>query len=107
MTKFEVLKVFSESSGFLVPDDVRVRLKPWPDRLSIYSYLLRLARQGLLQRAVRPWWRTESLTEGEHAWHISAPSIARFGKPFLQVPLGIGPSSPCQKGVAGFRHTSS
>lgn len=34
----------------LIPDDVRIELEPRPDRRSIYSYLGRLARQGLLER---------------------------------------------------------
>ncbi len=55
MTKFEVLKIFSETNGSVPPDQVRVRLKRCPDRRSVYSYLLRLARQGLLKRGHTPW----------------------------------------------------
>ena len=50
MTKYEVLTIFAEAGGFVIPDDVRIRLEPMPDRRSIYSYLGRLARQGLLER---------------------------------------------------------
>jgi hypothetical protein len=50
MTKREVLSVFHGAWGFITPDQVRVRLEPRPDRRSFYSYLLRLARQGLLER---------------------------------------------------------
>ncbi|MDA2914105.1 PadR family transcriptional regulator [Acidobacteriia bacterium AH_259_A11_L15] len=50
MTKYEVLAVFESAGGVLTPDHVRIRLRPWPDRRSVYSYLLRLSRQGLLER---------------------------------------------------------
>ncbi len=50
MTKYEVLAIFAETGDFVIPDDVRIRLEPMPDRRSIYSYLGRLARQGLLER---------------------------------------------------------
>ncbi len=50
MTKYEVLTIFAEAGGFVIPDDVRIRLEPMPDRRSIYSYLGRLARQSLLER---------------------------------------------------------
>jgi len=57
MTKQQVLTIFAEAAKALKPDEVRVRLKPWPDRRSVYSYLLRLARQGLLGRGQTPWGR--------------------------------------------------
>jgi len=50
MTKREVLSVFHGAWGFISPDQVRVRLFPRPDRRSLYSYLLRLQGQGLLER---------------------------------------------------------
>ena len=50
MTKSEVLAIFERSGGFLSPDEVRAQLRPPPDRRSLYSYLLRLAQQGLLER---------------------------------------------------------
>jgi len=50
MTKYEVLAAFAESGDFLKPDDLRARLKPRPDRRSVYSYLLRFASTGLLKR---------------------------------------------------------
>jgi len=49
MTKSEVLAIFERSGGFLSPDEVRAQLRPPPDRRSLYSYLLRLAQQGLLE----------------------------------------------------------
>lgn len=50
MTKTEVLSIFDRAAGFLTPDEVCLQLHPSPDRRSAYSYLLRLARQGLLER---------------------------------------------------------
>ena len=50
MTKREVLSIFDRAGGFLTPDQVRTKLQPPPDRRSVYSYVLRLNRQGLLER---------------------------------------------------------
>jgi DNA-binding PadR family transcriptional regulator len=50
MTKEEVLSIFERAGGFLAPDQVLEKLQAPPDRRSVYSYLLRLARQGLLER---------------------------------------------------------
>ena len=50
MTKLEVLQIFAHVNGFVKPDFVRVRLRPVPDRRSLYSYLGRLRHQGLLDR---------------------------------------------------------
>jgi hypothetical protein len=50
MTKAQVLMIFARSGRFLKPDDVLVQLKPRPDRRSLYSYLDRLRKQGLLDR---------------------------------------------------------
>jgi len=49
MTKLEVLATFAAKRDFVVPDDIGDRLHPRPDRRSFYSYLLRLAQQGLLE----------------------------------------------------------
>jgi DNA-binding PadR family transcriptional regulator len=51
MTKLQVLNEFAQSNCFISPDEIRFRLRSQIDRRSFYSYLLRLARQGLLQRA--------------------------------------------------------
>jgi DNA-binding PadR family transcriptional regulator len=51
MTKLAVLIVFAEAKGFATPDQVRQKLQPNPDRRSFYSYLARLQKQGLLERA--------------------------------------------------------
>jgi DNA-binding PadR family transcriptional regulator len=49
MTKAEVLSIFNRAWNFLRPDDVRARLSQRPDRRSLYTYLLRLSKQGLLE----------------------------------------------------------
>jgi DNA-binding PadR family transcriptional regulator len=50
MTKSEVLEIFFSGGGFLTPDTVGRRLRQYRRRTSVYSYLLRLSRQGLLER---------------------------------------------------------
>lgn len=50
MTKAEVLSIFDRSVGFLTPDQVCAKLQRPLDRRCMYSYLLRLGRQGLLER---------------------------------------------------------
>ena len=50
MTKAEVLSIFAEHNIFLKPDHVLNKLHPRPDRRSLYSYLGRLRKQGLLER---------------------------------------------------------
>jgi hypothetical protein len=51
MTKLAVLAIFAEARGFARPDQIREKLQPSPDRRSFYSYLARLQKQGLLERA--------------------------------------------------------
>ena len=50
MTKIGVLEILAENGNLMAPDDVRVRLRDLPFRSSVYSYLFRLHRQGLLER---------------------------------------------------------
>ena len=50
MSKVEVLLIFEREGRFLTPDQVHIDLKKALDRRSLYSYLLRLFRQGLLER---------------------------------------------------------
>ena len=50
MTKREVLAIFAESNRFLKPDYVLSMLRGRTDRRSMYSYLGRLRKQGLLER---------------------------------------------------------
>ena len=51
MTKRDVLEIFAKRRDFLKPDEIAAYLPGW-DRRSVYSYLLRLYRQGLLERKV-------------------------------------------------------
>jgi len=51
MTKLSVLSVFAKADGFLAPDLARRNLQPLPDRRSFYSYVARLRKQGLLEKA--------------------------------------------------------
>jgi DNA-binding PadR family transcriptional regulator len=50
MAKYDVLTAFAQTNALLSPDELRIRLRWRLDRRSVYSYLLRLARQGLLER---------------------------------------------------------
>ena len=50
MTKIGVLEILAENGSLMTPDDVRVRLRDLSVRSSVYSYLFRLHRQGLLDR---------------------------------------------------------
>jgi hypothetical protein len=50
MTKLEVLRIFARTGRFTKPDDVWRQLGCGLDRRSLYSYLDRLRKQGLLQR---------------------------------------------------------
>jgi len=54
MTKLSVLLIFAEANSFLSPDQVWRKLPSGPDRRSMYSYLARLRRQGLLERGPNP-----------------------------------------------------
>ena len=49
MTKLAVLEVFARAHGLISPDRLRLGLQPAPDRRSVYSYLLRLKHQGMLE----------------------------------------------------------
>ena len=50
MNKLEVLKVVAKTDNFLRPDEIRDQILLPPERRSFYSYLSRLANQGLLER---------------------------------------------------------
>lgn len=50
MTKREVLEIFYSADRFLTPDSVGQQIRQYRRRSSVYSYLLRLSRQGLLDR---------------------------------------------------------
>ena len=69
MTKREILEFFARRNNFVAPDQVWQELKRTLDRRSVYSYLLRLKRQGLLESG--PYRRRGDLvyrsTERGHA----------------------------------------
>jgi len=68
MTKSEVLAVFARAGRLVQPDEVRYRLRARLDRRSMYTYLWRLTRQGLLKRAHAEWGRLSyALTPRGHA----------------------------------------
>jgi DNA-binding PadR family transcriptional regulator len=50
MTKQEVLEIFPQAGRFIPPDAVCRQLRGFHHRSSVYSYLFRLHRQGLLHR---------------------------------------------------------
>ena len=50
MTKNSVLEIFTATNQFMTPDEVAIRLRGCPYRSSVYSYLFRLHKQGLLMR---------------------------------------------------------
>lgn len=54
--KPRVLEPFAANQRSLTPDDVRMRLRRNLQRSTVYSYLSRLCRQGLLERA-QGWHR--------------------------------------------------
>jgi DNA-binding PadR family transcriptional regulator len=49
MSKREILEMFARTSESITPDRVWLGLQRKLDRRSVYSYLLRLKRQGLLE----------------------------------------------------------
>jgi len=49
MSKSEILEIFARTGDFIAPDRVGLGLQGKFDRRSVYSYLLRLKRQGLLE----------------------------------------------------------
>ncbi len=53
MTKRKVLQIFADSAQFMTPDELGMRLRGFRRRSSVYSYLFRLHKQGLLDRAER------------------------------------------------------
>jgi DNA-binding PadR family transcriptional regulator len=55
MTKQKVLEVFIASARFMTPDEIRTRLQSNLQRSTVYSYLSRLCKQGLLETA--PGWQ--------------------------------------------------
>ena len=54
MTKQEILEFFARKRNYVSPDEVWLHLQCKLDRRSVYSYLLRLKRQGLLETGPNP-----------------------------------------------------
>lgn len=50
MTKREVLEIFFGNAQFLTPNAICRQLREFHQRSSVYSYLFRLHKQGLLLR---------------------------------------------------------
>jgi Fe2+ or Zn2+ uptake regulation protein len=69
MTKQEVLDIFAQANGFITRDAVCGQLRGFHHRGSIYSYLLRLHKQGLLHREI---------INGRIAYRISQRGIERL-----------------------------
>lgn len=69
MTKQEVLELFLEHAQFLTPDTVCRQLREFHHRSSVYSYLFRLHKQGLLLRG---------RVSGRIAYRISERGIERL-----------------------------
>jgi len=55
MHKQRVLELFAVDARFITPDEIRTRLRLNLQRSTVYSYLSRLCRQGLLERAPEYW----------------------------------------------------
>jgi Fe2+ or Zn2+ uptake regulation protein len=69
MTKQEVLNILSQHGGWLTPDAVCRQLRGFHHRCSVYSYLFRLHKQGLLLRQT---------VYGRIAYQISQRGIERL-----------------------------
>jgi Fe2+ or Zn2+ uptake regulation protein len=80
MTKQEILEIFAKADRFIRPDTVCRQLHGFRHRSSVYSYLFRLHKQGLLLR------RT---IYGRIAYQISRRGIER-----LQFFKSLSPTKP-------------
>jgi len=69
MTKQEVLEIILRSGRCVTPDSVCRRLRGFHHRCSVYSYLFRLHKQGLLLRQT---------VHGRIAYQISQRGIERL-----------------------------
>lgn len=69
MTKSRVLEIFASTGQFMTPGEVWKRLRECQRISSVYSYLHRLHRQGLLVRGD---------TYGRVAYRISSRGIERL-----------------------------
>ena len=82
MTKLEVLKIFAQNRRFMKPDEVWHQLGRGLDRRSLYSYLDRLKKQGLVERNPNP-------RRGQLAYFLTHRGQARLS--YLQKTLGPSP----------------
>jgi len=82
MTKREVLGIFFREACFLSPDAICKKLGEFHHRSSVYSYLFRLHKQGLLLRGG---------VEGRIAYKISDRGIERLN--FLKSVYNTGGAS--------------
>jgi len=71
MSKREILEIFARLGNFISPDRVWLELKRLPDRRSVYSYLLRLKRQGLLEAG-------PNRRRGHLAYKVTERGLARL-----------------------------
>ena len=78
MTKLEVLQIFAQRHGFMKPDEVWRQLGCRLDRRSLYSYLDRLEKQGLVERNLNP-------RRGRLAYRLTQRGQGRFA--YLQKAL--------------------
>jgi hypothetical protein len=69
MTKQEVLEIFDKANRFIRPDAVFMQVRGFHHRSSVYSYLFRLHKQGLLHR---------QLIYGRIAYRISQRGTERL-----------------------------
>lgn len=69
MTKQEVLEIIVHNQRGMTPDAVCRQLRGFHHRCSVYSYLFRLHKQGLLQRQI---------LHGRIAYRISQRGIERL-----------------------------
>lgn len=69
MTKREVLEIFPQNARFVTPDAICRQLREFHHRSSVYSYLFRLHKQGLLLRQT---------IDGRIAYQISQRGIERL-----------------------------
>ena len=70
MTKREILGELAQKGDFTSPDELRAGLRLELDRRSLYTYLRRLYRQGLLERTGE--------TRGRLAYRLTQRGQARL-----------------------------
>jgi len=69
MTKCEVLEIFRQNADLVTPDGICEQLREFHRRSSVYSYLYRLHKQGLLLRG---------RIAGRVAYQISSRGLERL-----------------------------